>query len=103
MIDPFNRSKLKGDYPVIGNQTFLNINLVSDTFAEARRLPIPSLTGSDRPDSQEFFGKFNQFVAIQNFSFSVSLFHGDAAFRPIDWQIKVTPEVNVNYVKVDEN
>ena len=24
--DPFNRNKLKGDYPIIGNQTFLDIS-----------------------------------------------------------------------------
>jgi hypothetical protein len=103
LIDPFNRNKLKGDYPIIGNQVFLNLNLTSDTFVDSRRLPTPSLVGSVNPGSQEFFGNFQQFVLVQNFGFSMSLFHGDAAFRPIDWQIKVTPELNINYVKVGEN
>jgi Carboxypeptidase regulatory-like domain len=103
LIDPFNRNKLKGDYPIIGQRTFLNINLVSDTFTDGRRIPIPSGLGSDRPDSQQFFGKFGQFVMSENMSFSASLFHGDAAFRPVDWQIRFTPELNLNFIKVREN
>jgi hypothetical protein len=103
LIDPFNRNKLKGDYPIIGNQTFFNMNLESDTFTDGRRIPIPSGLGSANPDSTQFFGKFGQFALVQNLSFSFSLFHGDAAFKPIDWQIRFTPEVNLNYVVVREN
>jgi hypothetical protein len=44
-----------------------------------------------------------QFAYSQNFSFSATLFHGDTAYRPVDWQIKFTPEINVNYLKVREN
>lgn len=40
--DPFNRNKLKGDYPIFGNRTFLNLTAVSDTFFDGRRLPTPS-------------------------------------------------------------
>jgi len=101
--DPFNRNKLKGDYPIFGQRTFLNVNLVSDTFLTGRRLPVPSGLGSDEPDSAEFFGRMGQLAYGQNFSFSATLFHGDTAYRPIDWQIKFTPEVNVNYLKVREN
>jgi hypothetical protein len=36
-------------------------------------------------------------------AFSVGLFHGDTSFRPIDWQIKFTPELNINYLQVQEN
>ena len=100
--DPFNRNKLKGDYPVIGNQTFLELLLASDTFADGRRLPTPSNLGSERPDSQRFFGKFGQFFMSENLSFSATLFHGDTSFKPIDWQIKFTPEVNLNYLATKE-
>jgi hypothetical protein len=34
--DPFNRNKLKGDYPIFGQGTFLNLNLVSDTAVTGR-------------------------------------------------------------------
>ena len=101
--DPFNRSKLKGDYPIIGNRTFLDVTLASDTFVDLRRLPVPSNLGSARPDSADFFGRFRQYFMTENLAFSVTLFHGDAAFRPIDWQIRFTPEVNINYLNVQEN
>jgi len=101
--DPFNRNKLKGDYPIFGQSTFLNVNLVSDTAVTGRKLPVPSGVGSDDPDSPDFFGRMGQFAMSQNFSFSATLFHGDTAYRPVDWQIRFTPEVNVNYLKVREN
>src|SRR5205814_4441253 len=53
--DPFNRNKLKGDYPIFGQRTFLNLNLVSDTAVTGRKLPVPSGVGSDDPDSADFF------------------------------------------------
>ena len=101
--DPFNRNKLKGDYPIIGNRTFLNITATSDTFVDGRRLPVPSGLGSSRPDSAEFFGRFGQYFMSENIAFSFDLFHGDTSFRPIDWRIKFTPEININYLDVQEN
>lgn len=101
-FDPFNRNKLKGDFPVFG-QTFLNINLISDTFNQVTQLPVPSLLGSQRPQSQYFFGKFTQYDLIQNFEMQLTLFHGDAAFKPVDWQVRVTPDVNLNYIDAQEN
>ncbi|HTS48539.1 MAG TPA: carboxypeptidase regulatory-like domain-containing protein, partial [Bryobacteraceae bacterium] len=101
--DPFNRSKLKGDYPIIGNRTFLNISLSSDTFVDGRRLPVPSGLGSASAGSEQFFGRFGQFFMTENLAFSVTLFHGDTSFKPIDWQIKFTPELNINYLNVQEN
>src|SRR6185369_11099484 len=95
-------SKLKGDYPIFGKRTFLNVKLFSETFADLRRIPTPSNVGSENPDSQNFFGGFKQFAMSETLAFSFDLFRGDAAFRPIDWRIKFTPEVNVNYIKVDE-
>ncbi len=101
--DPFNRNKLKGDEPIIGNRTFLNVTLTSDTFFDGRRLPVPSGLGSESAGSQGFFGRFGQYFMSENVAFSVALFHGDTSFRPIDWQIKFTPELNINYLQVQEN
>lgn len=101
--DPFNRNKLKGDYPIFGQQTFLSVNLTSDTLNDGRMIPIPSGTDSARPNSANFFGGFGQYSLIQNFGFSFDLFHGDTSFKPVDWQIKFTPEVNVNYLATQEN
>jgi hypothetical protein len=102
--DPFNRNKLKGDYPIIGNETFLDMTFTSDTFADGRRLPTPSGLGSSNANAAQFFGRFGQFFIDENMAFSFNLFHGDtASFRPPDWRIQVTPEINVNYLAAQEN
>jgi hypothetical protein len=103
--DPFNgNNKLKGDSPIIGNQTFLDISATSDTFADGRRLPVPSGLGSASPGESQFFGRFGQFFMSENMAFSFNLFHGDtASFRPPDWRIQITPEININYLAAQEN
>lgn len=103
LYDPFNQNKLKGDYPIVGNQTFLDITATSDTFADGRRLPVPSGLGSSSPGAAQFFGRFGQFFMSENMAFSFNLFHGDTSFRPADWRIQVTPEVNINYLAAQEN
>ena len=101
--DPFNRNKLKGDYPIIGNETFLDLTFTSDTFADGRRLPLGSGLGSASPNAAQFFGRFGQFFIDENMAFSFNLFHGDtASFRPPDWRIQITPEINVNYLWAQE-
>ncbi|HEV8147212.1 MAG TPA: carboxypeptidase-like regulatory domain-containing protein [Bryobacteraceae bacterium] len=102
-IDPFSRNKLKGDYPIFGQRTFLNVQLASNTIVDQRRIPLPSNLGSSRPGSEEFFGKFKQSMLVENVSLSATLFRGDTVFRPIDWQFRFTPEFNINYLKVGEN
>ena len=103
LYDPFNRNKLKGDYPIIGNEIFLDLNLEANTFVDGRKIPVPSGVSANNPNSSYFFGQFGQLALNENLSFSASLFHGDAAFKPIDWQVRVDPEINVNYLKAQEN
>src|SRR5439155_3452105 len=49
-----------------------------------------------------FFGRGGQFAVSQNFRFSLDLFRGSAGFRPVDWELRVTPEFNINYALVRE-
>lgn len=100
--DPFNRNRLKGDEPILGQQTFLNFTATSDTGVDERRVPETSNVSSARPGSADFFGRGEQFALDQTFRFSFDLFHGDTSFRPVDWRIQVTPAVNVNYLDVRE-
>lgn len=102
-FDPFNRNQAKGDYPIFGNRTFLNLTVTSDTLFDRRVLPVPSGVGSANPDSGAFFGNFGQYALSENVAVSATLFHGDTAFRPIDWQVRFTPEFNFNYLAVQEN
>jgi hypothetical protein len=100
--DPFNRNRLKGDVPIFGQQTFLNVTAISDTRVDEKRVPETSNVSSARPGSGEFFGKGEQFALRQTFRFSFDLFHGDTSFRPVDWRIRVTPAFNVNYLNARE-
>src|SRR4029077_650564 len=82
--------------------TFLNVTATANTLADARRVPVTSDVSSARPGSGDFFGRGEQFFLSQTFRFSFDLFRGDTSFRPVDWRIRVTPAVNVNYLKVRE-
>jgi hypothetical protein len=104
--DPFNRNRLKGDEPIwpalLGQQVFLNFTGTAETFLDGRRVPTPSGVSTPQPGSAAFFGRGEQFFLDQTFRFSFDLFHGDASFKPIDWRIRVTPEVSLNYLDVRE-
>lgn len=101
--DPYHQNVLKGDYPVLGNDIFLFLELQSDTLAEGRRFPIPSGVSTEDPRSAGFFGDFDQFLFAQNFVISAELFQGDTAFRPKDAAIKVTAVANLTYLDAFEN
>lgn len=100
--DPFNLNRYKGDKPIIGNRTFLNLTATSDTLYELRRTPAPSNVSSEHPGSTEFFGRGEQSFFTENFRFAADLFYGDTAFRPFDFRVRITPAVNVNYLVARE-
>jgi Carboxypeptidase regulatory-like domain len=104
--DPFNRNKLKGDQPiwpsVLGQQTFLNLTASSETFFEGRRVPSPSGVSAAQPGSENFFGRGEQSFFDQTIRFTFDLFHGDASFKPVDWRIRITPELSLNNLNVRE-
>jgi hypothetical protein len=104
--DPFNRNRFKGDEPIwpelLGQQVFLNITASSDSFFDGRRVPSPSNVSSQRPGSSGFFGKGEQAFFDQTLRFAFDLFHGDTSFKPVDWRIRITPELSLNDLKVRE-
>lgn len=100
--DPFNRNRWKGDYPVFGQKWFFNFTGTSITGLDLRRLPTPSNVGSERPGSQQFFGRDGQGFAAQTFRLSFDLFRGDTSFRPADIRVRFTPAVNLNYLQTQE-
>ncbi len=102
--DPFNRNRLKGDYPILGQKTFFSFTADALTAIDGRRLPVPSGQSAVRPDSSQFFGRGGQFFLDETFRFTFDLFHGDtAAFRPVDWRIRITPAADINYLAAREN
>lgn len=102
--DPYDQSVIKGDYPIIGNKTFLILSAVSTSIGEQNRTPKPSDVSSVRPDSAEFFGKPELLAINQTFQFTFEMFHGDSTFKPRDWAIKISPTLSLpNYARAREN
>jgi hypothetical protein len=102
--DPYNQSWLKGDYPIIGNKTFMILSAVSSTTVDLSRTPKPSGVSSARAGSAEFFGKPEALAVNQIFQVTFELFHGDSTFKPRDWAIKISPTFSLpNYLNAREN
>ena len=102
--NPYKQSVLKGDYPIKGNNLFMVLSATSTTTVEQRRAPTPSDVSSDEPGSAEFFGQPEQLAATETVQLSFELFHGDTAFKPRDWAIKISPTFSIpNYLNAREN
>jgi Carboxypeptidase regulatory-like domain len=104
--DPFNRNRFKGDEPIwpqlFGQQVFFDFTGSAQTFVDGRRVPTPTAVSPAQPGTNGFFGNGDQFQFDQTFRFTFDLFHGDASFKPVDWRIRVTPELSLNYLNVQE-
>ncbi|HLH75236.1 MAG TPA: hypothetical protein VKV28_00390 [Candidatus Binataceae bacterium] len=101
--DPYDQNVIKGDYPIWGQHTFFDFTAVSDTIAQFDRTPTASgVSAQPTPGFQNFFGGGNERSLQQNFITSFDLFHGDAGFKPLDWELRFTPVFNVNYLDVSE-
>ncbi len=102
-LNPYRQNVRKGDYTVLGQNTFFQFQLLSDTLLEYRDLPTPSAISTARPGTQDFFGSGKQYFFQQNIALTFELFHGNTAFKPPDYLIRVTPVFNVTYLDVQEN
>ena len=100
--DPFNRNRIKGDYPIFGQRWFFNFTGTSETGFDGRRVPVPSGLNSQDPGSSGFFGRGGQEFVSENLRLSFDLFRGDASFRPVDFRFRLTPEINLNYLQTGE-
>jgi len=102
--NPFKQNVLKGDYPIIGQHTFLELTVTDVFLVNPVQTPTSgrSFESTSRPNEDDFFGSPNQ-LGTQNFVvLSADLNHGDAAFKPTDWRIHLTGVFNVNTLNVDE-
>jgi carboxypeptidase family protein len=104
--DPFNHNRFKGDEPIwpglFGQQVFLDVTATAETFLNGRRVPTPTAASPAQPGSAAFFGNGDQFFLDQTFRVSFDLFHGNTSFKPVDWRIRITPELSLNYLDVQE-
>jgi len=101
--DPYNQNVVKGDYPIYGQNVFMNLSAILDTIFDARRVPTPANPSSPSPGSADVFGNPSQYALQNNFILSLSVFEGDTAFKPRDWEFRVTGVFNLNFLKTFEN
>ena len=104
-FDPFNQNVFKGDYPIWGQKTFLDISGLASLDFEGRAIPTPASGGfesTSRPGSFQFFGRNSSFITLDYFSVAFDLFHGDAGFKPVDWRIKIAPTMGVSNFSFSE-
>ena len=102
-IDPYHQNTLKGDYPILGQNIFAALTARSDTTLETRKVPTPSGVSTAGADSSGFFGEGEQLFFVQDFAGTVEIFHGETAFKPRDWEIRVTGILNYTYLEVEEH
>jgi hypothetical protein len=103
-FDPYNQNVIKGDYPVWGQHTFFKFTGRNLTLFEARQLPTPTtpFEATRDPGSGEFFGDPDQFLFVQNNAVAVDITHGNAAFKPADWRVRLNLIYNLNHLVADE-
>lgn len=103
LSDPYNRNPIKGDRPLFGKDWFINLAVISDTVFEPRSFPTPIGVQSTRDENGlDLFGGADQFIFNENLIISLSLIKGDTAFKPPDYEFRLTPIINFNYAEVEE-
>lgn len=100
--DPYNPNTLKGDRPVIGEDIFFSLGVISDTVYEARRLPTPVAQSAERAESNDQFGRGKQSTFAETLIVSLSLLRGDTTFKPPEWEIRLVPVINYNVSEAEE-
>ena len=100
--NPYEQNVLKGDLPIIGNNTFLILTAIAELPFEFRTTPTPSGVSTNREGSEEFWGEPEQYAVLPTGIFSFEMFHGSTTFKPRDWAFRITPVYNLNYVNTKE-
>ncbi len=104
LLDPFNQNVIKGDFPIIGQNTFLDVTASTLSIQEFRQIPTATtpFESTARSNEQNFFGRPNQYFTTNFFSLAFDFTHGDAAFKQPDWRLRLVPTFNVNNLSVQE-
>ncbi|MBT4353705.1 MAG: hypothetical protein HOD13_04000, partial [Rhodospirillaceae bacterium] len=94
---------IKGDRPLFGKDWFINLAVISDSVFEPRSFPTPVGVQSTRDEnSLDLFGGADQWIFNENLIISLSLIKGDTAFKPPDYEFRLTPIINFNHAEVEE-
>ena len=101
--DPYNQNVLKGDFPIMGESVFMILTASTENFVEAFSVPTPSAVSTARAQNAGFFGGGNRMFFNENLTFSLEFYKGNTAFKPRDFEIKIMPVINLNYINTQEN
>jgi hypothetical protein len=104
LANPYTQNVLKGDYPIIGQNIFLDFTASTSSLVEARQIPTATtpFESTQRAGERDFFGHNGQLLYNQLMFLSFDVFQGDASFKPADWRVKVTPAFDYNSLNVQE-
>jgi hypothetical protein len=103
ILDPYNQNVLKGDYPIAGQNLFLILTAITESTGEIFSVPTPSAVSTSQVNNAGFFGNSQRLFFNENLRFSLEFYKGNTAFRPRDFEIKIAPVFNLNYINVNEN
>ncbi len=85
IFDPYNQNPLKGDFPVLGQNTFM------------------VFTGVATPASA-FSSQNNAAIqANSNFVTALEFFHGSTVFKPKDWSLKASANAKLDFIDANKN
>ena len=101
-LDPYNLNTLKGDYPIIGDDVFLSLELESFSILETRKVPIGTGNTGPVPNNEPFFGDGNQDFLLNITALEIDIFKGQQFFKPVDWRLKAVLAANVTYLNLEE-
>ena len=102
-LDPYNTNTLKADKPVFGDDWFVNVGAIADTIYQPARDP----TGigaqyTARPAENDTFGRYGRTQILETDILEFALIKGDTAFKPPDFELRITPAFNYNYTTAGE-
>jgi len=82
-LDVYNTNLWKGDEPILGENTFLALELISNNLFESRdKVTVP--------------GQDDSAVEVRTTNFlTADFFHGDTVFRPPTWRVRTTLALDV--------
>ena len=81
-FDSYHQNSAKGDFPIVGNSVFANLNLQFNSNLNPREV------GAGAATQQLFYN--------QNVVAGLELFKGDTVFQPKSWAIRATGVFNLN-------
>ncbi|MDB5469838.1 MAG: hypothetical protein JWR84_1398 [Caulobacter sp.] len=103
-FDPYNQNTFKGDRPIPGtDDRFLVFTGIMDTVIEPRSFPVPvGVQTTSGPGSNDVFGRADSLVASQTFVAGLAFIEGSTAFKPPDFEARLTLAFNYNYADISE-